>query len=80
MKPDRIEPHHADTPIPRLSDEETDSSIVVYQDPDNRTILQRLLAWRQQRYLCSQRPVREEAMMEVVEPEWRGHWAIAKYL
>lgn len=60
--------------------EERAEEIVIFQYPDNRTILQRLAAW----WYLRARPVRPtaggEAEKVAPEPDWQGHWATIKYL
>lgn len=56
------------------------SSVILFQYPDNRTVFQRLRAWwivRQQRSMFE---VTLDHTMWVSEPEWPRHWATTKYL
>lgn len=56
------------------------SSVVILQSPDDRTVLQRLSAWWSSRGRGHATRSLGEVEEVVTEPLWQGHWATAKYL
>lgn len=57
-----------------------DASVILFQYPDNRTVLQRLRAWWHMR---RQRPDLQEIEQVAApepEPDWPRHWATTKYI
>lgn len=56
------------------------SSVVILQFPDDRSVFQRLSAWWSSRGRGEAARSSGETEEVVTEPQWQGHWAIAKYL
>ncbi len=61
-------------------EKERDSSVVLYQFPDDRSAFQRLTAWWHRRTYRLAPDASGDVDEAMVEPVWQGHWATTKYL